>query len=95
MCEYVCTTCAQVQSYIFRFFIGFFEAAFQPVSFFLLGSWYTKTELGKRVSLWFIAGTAGSAFSGFMQAAIYETLDGVAGLAGWRWLYLICGFMSE
>lgn len=29
-----------------------------------------------------------------MQAAIYRTLDGVAGLAGWRWLYIICGLMT-
>ena len=30
------------QLYVFRLFIGLFEAAFQPVSMFLLGSWYVK-----------------------------------------------------
>jgi ACS family pantothenate transporter-like MFS transporter len=45
--------------YAFRFFIAFFEAAFQPVSFFLLGSWYTKPELAKRIAIWFIASPAG------------------------------------
>ena len=38
--------------------------------------------------------SAGSAFSGFMQAAIYTNLDGHAGLAGWRWLYIVCGCMT-
>jgi ACS family pantothenate transporter-like MFS transporter len=30
-----------------------------------------------------------------MQAGIYNGMDGLAGLAGWRWLYIICGIMSE
>lgn len=81
-------------SYVFRFFISFFESAFQPGTILLMGSWYTRTELAKRLSFWFIAGTAGQAFSGFLQAAIYRNLDGVAGLAGWRWLYIICGIMT-
>lgn len=59
-----------------------------------MGSWYTQPELAKRISIWLLSGTAGQAFSGFMQAAIYKTLDGHAGLAGWRWLYIICGLMT-
>ncbi|KAL7420698.1 hypothetical protein Q5752_004649 [Cryptotrichosporon argae] len=80
--------------YGFRFGVAFFESFYYPVSFFLFGSWYTKRELNKRMGLWFIAGPAGSAFSGYMQAAIYENLDGHGGLAGWRWLYIICGCMT-
>lgn len=72
------------QMYVFRLFVGIFEAAFLPVSVFLMSSWYTPTELGKRVSIFFTAATLGSAFSKFMQAAIYSTLDKKLGLAGWR-----------
>jgi MFS transporter, ACS family, pantothenate transporter len=28
------------------------------------------------------------------QAAVYENLDGVHGMSGWRWLYIICGVMT-
>jgi ACS family pantothenate transporter-like MFS transporter len=49
--------------------------------------------MGKRISLWFIAGPAGSAFSGYLQAGIYKGMDGVAGLAGWRWLFIVCGLI--
>jgi ACS family pantothenate transporter-like MFS transporter len=59
-----------------------------------MGSWYTDKELAKRLSIWLISGTAGQAFSGYLQAAIYKTLNGAAGLPGWRWLYIICGIMT-
>ncbi|KEF53874.1 uncharacterized protein A1O9_10276 [Exophiala aquamarina CBS 119918] len=32
----------------------------------------------------------GSAFGGYLQAAVYKSLDGQHGLAGWRWLYIVC-----
>nr|XP_019047089.1 hypothetical protein I302_03696 [Kwoniella bestiolae CBS 10118]OCF26019.1 hypothetical protein I302_03696 [Kwoniella bestiolae CBS 10118] len=78
------------QMYAFRFFVALFEAAFQPVAYFILGSWYTKSELAKRASIFYVSGPIGQAFSGFLQAAIYKNMDGLQGLAGWRWLYLIC-----
>ncbi|CZR50393.1 related to transporter protein [Phialocephala subalpina] len=82
------------QMYAFRFMIGLFESGFSPVIIFLLGCWYTKTELAKRIAIWHITGFFGQATSGFMQAAIYDSLNGVHGLAGWRWMYIICGCMS-
>ncbi|EIW67156.1 hypothetical protein TREMEDRAFT_64396 [Tremella mesenterica DSM 1558] len=81
--------------YGFRFCIAFFESAYYPVAYFLLVTdrkdWYTRPKLAKRVALWYIAQSAGSALSGFLQAGIYESMDGLSGLAGWRWLYVICG----
>ncbi|ODO09533.1 hypothetical protein I350_03136 [Cryptococcus amylolentus CBS 6273] len=80
--------------YGFRFCIALFESFYYPVAFFLLGSWYTKKELGKRISLWFVASPAGSAFSGYMQAGIYKNMNGLHGLEGWRWLYIMCGVIT-
>lgn len=82
------------QMYAFRFMIGLFESGFSPVIIFLLGCWYTKTELAKRIAIWHITGFFGQATSGFMQAAIYDSLNNVHGIAGWRWMYIICGCMS-
>ena len=84
---------ANILRYGFRFGVAFFESAFYPAAFYILGSWYNRAELAKRIALWFLAGPAGNAFSGYLQAAIYSTMDGKAGLAGWRWLYIICGLM--
>lgn len=34
------------QLYAFRFLVGFFESSWFPCMLFVMGSWYTKTELG-------------------------------------------------
>ena len=81
--------------YVFRFFVGLFEAPFQPATALLLGSWYSPPELAKRVAVWFLAARSGSAFSGFLTAAINSGMDGYAGLAGWRWLYIICKLVTR
>ncbi|KAI0137121.1 pantothenate transporter liz1 [Xylariales sp. AK1849] len=82
------------QLYAFRFFVGFFESSFFPVLLYVLGSWYTKTELAKRVAIFHMTAPLGTAFGGYLQAAVYEGLDGAHGLSGWRWLYIVCGCMT-
>lgn len=60
----------------------------------MLGSWYTPQEIGKRAMIFWLAGSVGTLFSGFLQAAAYTNLDGVNGYAGWRWLFLIDGIIT-
>ncbi|AEO71834.1 uncharacterized protein THITE_2148444 [Thermothielavioides terrestris NRRL 8126] len=75
--------------YALRFLVGLFESGFYPGIHYLLGSWYTPREIGKRAMIFWLAGTVGQLFSGFLQAAAYTNLDGVNGLSGWRWLFII------
>lgn len=58
-----------------------------PALYHILGSWYNKRELGKRNGILQSAVSIAPIFSGFLQAGIYNSLDGHAGLAGWRWLF--------
>ncbi|KAJ7471177.1 major facilitator superfamily domain-containing protein [Mycena galericulata] len=79
-----------VQSlYALRFFVGLFESGFYPGMHYILGSWYTPRELAKRSTIFWTAGSLGTMFSGFLQTAAYNNLDGVHGLAGWRWLMIV------
>lgn len=60
----------------------------------MLGSWYKPSEIGKRAMIFWIAGSVGQLFSGFLQSAAYTNLDGVYGRAGWRWLFIIDGIIT-
>lgn len=51
----------------------------------MLGSWYTPREIGKRAMLFWLAGSVGSMFSGFLQGAAYTNLNGVHGRAGCKY----------
>ncbi|KAG9957844.1 MFS general substrate transporter, partial [Aureobasidium melanogenum] len=74
-----------------RFCLGFVEAPFFPGSLFLFSSWYTKKELAKRISILYAAGQMAGAFGGLLGSAIMGGMDGKAGLAAWRWLFIIEG----
>ncbi|CAH0047635.1 unnamed protein product [Clonostachys solani] len=80
--------------YALRFLVGFFESGFYPGMHYLLGSWYTPREIGKRGMIFWLFGTVGTMFSGFLQSAAYTNLNGVAGRSGWRWLFIIDGIIT-
>ncbi|CZR62806.1 uncharacterized protein PAC_12703 [Phialocephala subalpina] len=82
------------QIYAMRFLIGLFEAPFYVGAMTLLGNWYTPTELGKRASIFYSASFVANMFSGYLQAAVYKGLNGTNGLAGWRWLFIMCGIIT-
>lgn len=78
---------AEIQGY--RFILNAFGAAYYPVSQYIMGCWYAPDEISSRVCLFFCGNLLGSVTSGLLQARIYESLDGVNGIAGWRWMFLI------
>ncbi|CAK7242270.1 MAG: hypothetical protein STHCBS139747_003757 [Sporothrix thermara] len=79
---------------LLRFFMAIFEAVSFAGGHYILGAWYKPSELGKRACLLTAAQNAGGLFAGFMQGAIYTSLNGKAGLSGWRWLMVINALMS-
>ena len=48
----------------------------------------------KRCGVWYISSNLGAMFGGYLQAAAYNNLNGVHGMAGWRWLFIIDGCIS-
>lgn len=74
---------------VLRFFQGLAEGAAWPSIHYILGSWYTKRELGKRVSIFTASGIAGVLLSGLIQSGLQRNLNGRHGLAGWRWLFIV------
>ncbi|KAF1915282.1 major facilitator superfamily domain-containing protein [Ampelomyces quisqualis] len=79
------------QLYAIRFLIGLCESGYFP---YLISSWYTKEERGKRVGLFYCTAALAGMFSGYLQAGAYSGLDGIMGRAGWQWLFIVCGIIS-
>ncbi|KAL2163885.1 hypothetical protein VTH06DRAFT_3097 [Thermothelomyces fergusii] len=77
-----------------RFFQGIAEASTFVGTHYILGSWYTERELGKRSGVFTASGLAGTMIGGFIQTGIYTSMDGRHGLRGWRWLFLIDGVIT-
>ncbi|KAG7451448.1 MFS general substrate transporter [Guyanagaster necrorhizus] len=77
-----------------RFFVGLAESTFYPAIQYVIGSWYRPEELAKRACIFHTASAIGPMFSGFLQTAAYNGLNGVHGLAGWRWLFIIDGIIT-
>jgi len=77
-----------------RFFQGVAESSTFVGTHYILGSWYTAQELGKRSGLFTASGLAGTMFGGFLQTGIHRGLNGSGGLAGWRWLFIIDGLIT-
>ncbi|KAL2128228.1 hypothetical protein VTI74DRAFT_9472 [Chaetomium olivicolor] len=77
-----------------RFFQGLAEASTFVGTHYVLGSWYTERELGKRSGLFTASGLTGTMIGGFIQSGIYSRMDGRHGLRGWRWLFLIDGIIT-
>lgn len=80
--------------YALRFFLGVFESTSWPGLASLLFNWYTPRELGTRLAIFGVSGTAGNMFLGILQAALYKNLDGAGGLHGWQWLFIVTGCIT-
>jgi MFS family permease len=72
-----------------RFFLGITEAPFYPGATYMLSIFYTRKEVATRIALLYCAQILATGFSGLIAAAVFE-MDGVRGIAGWRWLFILC-----
>jgi MFS family permease len=72
-----------------RAFLGLTEGGLFPgVAYYLL-MWYKRSELSRRVAIFFSAATIASASGGVLAYGI-EKLEGTAGLHGWAWIVSSC-----
>ncbi|KAH7027230.1 major facilitator superfamily domain-containing protein [Microdochium trichocladiopsis] len=83
-----------VQLCVIRFFLGLVEASTYCGAIYCIGCWYKPREIAKRTALFTASGQAGSMFAGLMMTAIYKGMNGLAGLAGWQWVFIIDGIIT-
>ena len=76
--------------YFLRFLLGAAEAGFFPGVAFYLGHWF-PAEYRTRVIAWFmVAIPISSVVGGALSGALLQ-MDGILGLAGWKWLFILEG----
>lgn len=77
-----------------RILLGLFSAVFWPTAVSLIFNWYKPAELAKRVAFFNVSDAAGGMFISALQAALYKNMNGVHGISGWQWLFIISGTVT-
>lgn len=76
---------------VLRTILGCVEAGFAPGVLLVLSSWYKQSEQSKRFGVFISAAVLSGAFGGLIAAGIVDGLEGVHGIRGWRWLFIVEG----
>jgi len=76
--------------YVLRFLLGAAEAGFFPGVVYYLSHWYPEGQRARAIAAFMtaipVSGVVGAPLSGALL-----TLNGLFGLAGWQWLFLVEG----
>jgi MFS transporter, ACS family, tartrate transporter len=76
--------------YALRLLLGIAEAGFFPGVAFYLATWF-PAEYRTRIVAWFMLAIPVSAVVGGPVSGLLLAMDGILGLAGWQWLFLVEG----
>jgi len=76
--------------YILRFLLGAAEAGFFPGMVYYLSLWYPETQRARAIAAFMTAVPVSGVIGGPLSGVLL-TLNGVSGLAGWQWLFLVEG----
>ena len=80
-----------LQFYVARFLLGVFEAGFFPGIILYFTYWYPSVRRGQVIAIFMSATTIVSVIAGPLCGGTLKYFNGVSGLAGWQWLFLVQG----
>jgi ACS family tartrate transporter-like MFS transporter len=80
-----------LQFYVLRFLFGLAEAGFFPGVIYYVAHWFPHAERGRAISRFYLFMPLGTAVMGALSVFLL-TLNGLANLRGWQWLFLVEGF---
>ena len=79
--------------YVLRFLLGAAEAGFFPGIILYLTYWFPPREQARAIALFMTASALAGVIGGPLSGALLGT-DGMLGLAGWQWLFILEGLPS-
>lgn len=77
-----------------RLLQGILEANSFPGLNTVIGEFYGGEGIAKRMFMLNATSSIASMFAGYIQAGVYTTMNGRYGLPGWKWVFLVDGFIS-
>jgi MFS family permease len=84
----------EITFYVLRFLLGAAEAGFFPGVILYLTYWIPAYSRGKVMGLFYFGAPIAFIFGGPLSGLLLE-LEGVAGLKGWQWMFLVEGLMAS
>jgi MFS family permease len=75
---------------LLRFLLGVVTAGMWPGMAYYLTLFYPPSRTGKRIGMYFTASQVSAAVVGLVSAG-FQKMDGLGGLVGFRWMFLIYG----
>ncbi|KAF9451708.1 MFS general substrate transporter [Macrolepiota fuliginosa MF-IS2] len=76
-----------------RICLGLCEGGLLPGMILYLSTIYKRHELQLRVGIFYASASLSGAFGGLLASAIIQ-MDGVGGLSGWRWIFILEGIAT-
>jgi len=76
-----------------RGLLGVAEAGFAPGAMVYLMRWFPEADRGRAITTYLVGSPISLIIGGPLSAALLS-MDGFAGLAGWRWLFILEGVPS-
>jgi MFS family permease len=77
--------------YGLRFLLGVFEAGFFPGVLYYLSQWAPKERRARFTALFMSAMVISGVVVGPLSGSLIQQMNGVNGLAGWQWMFLLEG----
>lgn len=79
--------------YLLRLLLGIVIAGMWPGMAYYLTLFYPPSRTGKRIGLYFTAAQVSAAVVGLVSAG-FQLMDGLGGLVGFQWMFLIYGLIT-
>ena len=65
----------------------------QPACVYLISSWYRRYETHRRIAIWYTLASILAGFAGVISYG-FSKMEGVGGLRGWRWIFIMPGVIT-
>ena len=77
--------------FLLRFFLGIAESGLYPGVMLYITYWYAPQHRASAVAMFGLAIVIGGLIGGPLSGYILDGMEGVGGISGWRWLFIIEG----